>query len=503
MELHRLDGVASDGVATNGVVLDGATSLTASGLDNVDIQDIEPLEVTNTDDEPDFTAGIDEVQIEALEALGYVTEPDIVYEIQDEDGNVVLYADAEENLYVVDGLGELGFFKKIGKGLKNASRFVSRKVVKPAAKGVSRAAKYTGRKIITPAVKTFNRYANPATILLRNGFLLAMKVNMFKVAERLRFGYLSSTEARRRGVSSSGFAKLKKVVERAEKIYEGAGGKKSNLKKAILTGKGNRDKAVPLSGLELGAPYDVDPADLYVDETERFIVEADRDTVAAMLEAEMNIEGLGEVATGTALAAASGIVGSVAALLSKITGVFDKAKNTKQNVTSLVRPTSLAPSVRSPRTLPSRSSTSLIRSSLIRRAPGTPVTRSVRPIVRTAPKPTVTAVRTTSPATRSSVTPPSLTVSTEAVEEKSMLQKYQTPLLIGTGVLVAGGGIYYAMKQKKSSKSLSGTNEMSGLPRDGLGRFATTQPTRKKKRKKTKSKPRKRMPEKLHPVALL
>ena len=501
MELHRLDGIASDGLAMSG--------MTTSGLDNVDIQDIQPrtelsLE-TQEDADVDFTQEIDEMQIEALEALGYVVEPNIAYEIQDENGNVVLYADAEENLYVVDGLGELGFFKKIGKGLKNASQFVSRKVVKPATKGVSQAAKFTGRKILTPAVKTFNRYANPATILLRNGFLLAMKTNMFKVAERLRFGYLSDAEARRRGVSSSDFAKLKQVVSRAGKIYEGAGGKQSNLKKAILTGKGNRDKAVPLSGLELGNPYGVDLTDLYVDATERFIVEADPDTVAAMLEADMTIEGLGEVATGTALAAASGIVASVAGLLSKITGVFDKAGKVPQNVTSLVRPASLSPVVSRSPSLPSQSS-SIIRSSLIRRTP-TPTTRSP---VSLPQQSTVLPVKpassgTTLPMTTHSLTPQSLTVTTEVADEKGFLQKYQTPLLIGTGVLVAGGGIYYAMKQQKGSKSLSGTSktsDVSAIPCDGVGRFTSKKTTHKKKHKKTSSK-RKRTPEKLQPVALL
>ena len=491
MELHRLDGVSSDGLAMPGIT---------SGLDNVDIQDIKPpagLSLEIQEDSGDFTegsaGGIDELQLEALEALGYVSEPDIAYEIQDENGNVVMYADAEENLYVVDGLGELGFFKKIGKGLKNASRFVSRKVVKPATKGVSRAARFTGRKILTPAVKTFNRYANPATILLRNGFLLAMKTNMFKVAERLRFGYLSDAEARRRGVSSSGFAKLKQVVGRAGKIYEGAGGKQSNLKKAILTGKGNRDKAVPLSGLELGNPYGVDLTDLYVDATERFIVEADPDTVAAMLEADITVEGLGAVATGTALAAASGIVASVAGLLSKITGVFDKAGKVPQNVTSLVRPASLGPVVSRSSSLPSRSS-SIIRSSLIRRTPATTTSATANP-----------AQQRTALPVKPSVMPQNLTVTTEVADDKGFLQKYQTPLLVGTGVLVAGGGIYYAMKQQKGSKSLSGTSktsDVSGIPRDGVGRFASKKTTHKKKRKKTSPK-RKRTPEKLRPVALL
>ena len=45
--------------------------------------------------------------------------------------------------------------------------------------------------------------------------------------------------ARKREVNMSGFSKLRKAIEKAEKIYELAGGKKQNLKKAILTGKGN------------------------------------------------------------------------------------------------------------------------------------------------------------------------------------------------------------------------------------------------------------------------
>ena len=474
MELHRLDGVASGG-------------FTASGLDNLDVRDI-GFETEDLD-----TDQMSGQQVEALEALGYVHDPDIVYEIQDEAGNVVMYADAEENLYVIDGLGELGFFKKIGRGLKNASRFVSkkvvkpttrfvgRKVIKPAARGVSQAAKFTGKKILTPAFKTFNRYANPATILLRNGFLLAMKTNMFKVAERLRFGYLSDAEARKRGVNMSEFAKLKKVVARAGKIYEGAGGKQSNLKKAILTGKGNRNKAVPLSGLALGTPYDLDPADLYVDETERFIVEADLDTVEAMLEEDMTIEGLGEVATGTAIAAASGVVASVATLLSKITGVFDKAGKVPADIRS---------SISSAQTFSAGRSTS----PLVRQLP--------RPLTRFTPRTSTTSlIRQPSTSPRAMVTTPgssltdqasatasklplTVTVAEDGAGEPGFFQKNKTPIMIGVGAVVVGGGIYYSVKQSKKKPSRS----IDGVPRDGIGRFKGNDKVRAKssRRKKTK-----------------
>ena len=77
MELHRLDGYDL-----------GETNI--SGLDNLDIQNID----FETMEEGEFSAH----QLEALEALGYVQDPEIAFEILDEDGNVIMYADAEENL---------------------------------------------------------------------------------------------------------------------------------------------------------------------------------------------------------------------------------------------------------------------------------------------------------------------------------------------------------------------------------------------------------------------
>jgi hypothetical protein len=431
MELHRLDG------------------MDAAGLDTIDIAEVEY----------DYTDGLNGSQIEALEALGYVQDPEIAYEIQDEDGNVVMYADAEENLYMVDGLGELGFLKKIGKGLKNAAKFVGKKVIKPVAKGVSNAAKFTGKKILKPVISTVNRYANPATILLRNGFLASMKLNLFKVAERLRFGYLSDAEARKRGVNMSEFGKLKKAIEKANQIYELAGGKKQNLKNAILKGKGNNDKAVPLSGLEgLGEVTE------YADEFERFILESDPDLVEEYMDEE--IEGLGVVAS-TAIAAASAAVGSVAALLSKITGVFDKAKNAKDQVQSLISipkrpsaPTPPAPRVTQPvtqsytapsRTSPSRTSTTLqVRPSTVTRTtiPRTTATQAIVPqaLQRLTDDPII-------------VLPPQKP-SPSTVEEQSWFQKNKTSLMVGAGVAVAAGGILYAVKQSKSKKS----KPVSGIP---------------------------------------
>nr|MDQ3073831.1 hypothetical protein [Bacteroidota bacterium] len=45
--------------------------------------------------------------------------------------------------------------------------------------------------VANAGVRIVNRYVNPATVLLRNGFLGAMKINLLKVAEKIRFAYLT------------------------------------------------------------------------------------------------------------------------------------------------------------------------------------------------------------------------------------------------------------------------------------------------------------------------
>jgi hypothetical protein len=88
---------------------------------------------------------------------------------------------------------------------------------------------------------------NPATVLLRNGVLAAMKLNVKNVAQRLRWSYLTPQQAAAKNIDPAKFQKLIATRQKLEKIFYGAGGKIDNLKKAILSGKGNKDKAV--SGL--------------------------------------------------------------------------------------------------------------------------------------------------------------------------------------------------------------------------------------------------------------
>lgn len=166
----------------------------------------------------------------------------------------------------------------------------------------------TAKKVVSTAgdaIRVVNRYANPATVLLRNGFLAAMKINFMNVAGRLRYGYLSESQARAMGMNMDAWKKLKRIVEKAENTYYDAGGLKENLKKAILDGKGNRDKKVPLNGLEgLG--------ELYADPEEYRIM-------------QMQFEGLGQLGepvTAAAITAATAAVSAVALALKDIKNLF-------------------------------------------------------------------------------------------------------------------------------------------------------------------------------------
>jgi hypothetical protein len=167
-------------------------------------------------------------------------------------------------------------------------------------------AKETIKKVaakVAPVLHTVNRYANPLTIALRNGFLASMQLNIMNVAGRLKYGYLTDAQATKMGINLPELAKLRKILETAENTYYQAGGEKANLKKAILEGKGNKDKKVPLSGLN-----GLDG--IYADEDEYLIVNG--------------LGQLGEPVTAAAIGAAAAAVGAVALTLKQVKDLFKK-----------------------------------------------------------------------------------------------------------------------------------------------------------------------------------
>jgi hypothetical protein len=212
---------------------------------------------------------------------------------------------------------EMGnILKKIGSAAKKVASNV-KTATKVVAKQVKETAKKVGDKV-GEGIRFINRYANPATILLRNGFLLSMKVNLMNVGGKLRYAYLTDEQAKAKGISLSELKKLRAIKDRAETVYWQAGGKKSNLKKAILGGKGNKDKKVPLSGFE-----GVDGLDnVYADPDEYNIIHSD------------GLEGLGEIASGTAIAAATSAVAAISAALKQVKGLFNKGGDEEKSFQS-------------------------------------------------------------------------------------------------------------------------------------------------------------------------
>lgn len=131
---------------------------------------------------------------------------------------------------------------------------------------------------------------NPATVLLRTGVLLLLKANFQKIAEKLRYGFLSEGQARGKRLDRGKHAKVKRVNDKLRKIYFAAGGKPEKYKEAILRGKGNRDRDVALAGF---------PTEPFGDFGE--------------------LDGLGEPVSATAaIAAATATMTAIAALLKSI-----------------------------------------------------------------------------------------------------------------------------------------------------------------------------------------
>lgn len=103
-----------------------------------------------------------------------------------------------------------GFFKKVATGVK---------------KGLKTA--------VTSVVKY-----NPLSIAARNGLLLALKINMFQMAEKLKFGYLTQEQAQAKGLDIAEWNKVKDALSKVENLFvKTLKGKPENIKEAIMSGK--------------------------------------------------------------------------------------------------------------------------------------------------------------------------------------------------------------------------------------------------------------------------
>jgi hypothetical protein len=97
------------------------------------------------------------------------------------------------------------FWKKVGKGLKKVFKFAQK--------------------------------FNPLMIAARNGFLLASKLNFFKLALKLYPGFMSWEEAQKYGLKRDFWDRKKKAADKFAKIWEDVlGGKRDKLAKALQKG---------------------------------------------------------------------------------------------------------------------------------------------------------------------------------------------------------------------------------------------------------------------------
>lgn len=355
-------------------------------------------------------------------------------------------------------------------------------IFKKIGKAVKKTVKKVGDKI-GDGIRFINRYINPATLLLRNGFLLAMKINLMNVAGKLRYAYLTDSQAQALGINMNELKKLRKVKDRAETVYWQAGGKKSNLKKAILKGKGNKDKKVPLSGLD-----GLD--EIYADEDEYNIIHSE------------DLEGLGEIASGTAIAAATSAVAAIAGALKQVKGLFSKGGKEEQafqSVTDNAGTASSAPSVipededaltiDEGASQPGSSLISKVTSTITAAKPLVSAARSLIP-APTAPKATTSTNETTKTYTNpSQTTQPVLSTQSssggamlvpgeatttsvatqnqdDAAKKDGFLQKTTTWVKENPGksLLVAGGVITGTYLLAKAMRGGSGTHGLAGVP---------------------------------------
>ena len=262
-------------------------------------------------------------------------------------------------------------------------------------KKVGQAVKKTATKVadkVGDGIRVINRYVNPATLLLRNGFLLAMKINLMNVAGRLRYAYLTDSQAQAKGMNLDELKKLRTIKDRAETVYWQAGGKKENLKKAILQGKGNSDRSVAVNGLN-----GID--DVYADLDEYYIIH------------DNGVNGLGELASGTAIAAASSAVAVIAAALKQVKGLFIRGGNEENAFQSDTHNAGTATTA--PATIPEDedafSYNQPVKAPIIQKATDliAKVTSTVKPVV-------ATVTQALPPKTIETVTQPKVTTTTTA-----------------------------------------------------------------------------------------
>jgi hypothetical protein len=115
-----------------------------------------------------------------------------------------------------------GFFKKVGEAIKKGGQF-------------------------------FMRF-NPVSIAVRSAYLLAMKLDVGGMASKLKWGYATEEQAKKKGISREQWQKAKAALEKVEKLFaDKLQGRRSKLRSAILKGKAKGIDGTSGLGIALAA----------------------------------------------------------------------------------------------------------------------------------------------------------------------------------------------------------------------------------------------------------
>ncbi|MCB0396828.1 MAG: hypothetical protein KDD36_09255 [Flavobacteriales bacterium] len=101
---------------------------------------------------------------------------------------------------------------------------------------------------IKKGLKAIVRF-NPATIAVRAATLLVLKTNMFKISERLIWGYLTQQQAEQHNLDMTEWRKVVDAKNKAENFYTKMGGKADKFRAAVVKGRAAKQTGLSLSGL--------------------------------------------------------------------------------------------------------------------------------------------------------------------------------------------------------------------------------------------------------------
>lgn len=193
-------------------------------------------------------------------------------------------------------------FKKFWSKVKKASK----KVRKGIKKGFDKFGGTKVGKFVKKVGKALIKY-NPLTIAARNGFYLVLRLNLFNTAGKLYYGSLSESEARAKGLNMNEYRNHVKTYNRIRNlIVKKFQGKSSVFDRSLQKGVAKARKKGKLKGLD--GLEDITPS--------------------TILSGVNELGQLGEPATATAVASASGILATIGAWLKKLNPkkIFDGVK---------------------------------------------------------------------------------------------------------------------------------------------------------------------------------